>query len=399
MGKKRPAAEVNNDQDRNGDAEKCCVARETMMLDPEGDVTITINCPRCDEARRFRASSQVLSLASPVFAKMLGPNFKEGHHLQNKGQVTISLHDDDPDAAEMVLCALHYYFYVKPTWIWHTQLVPMAFFSDKFDCSQALAPWISHWCQLSPPISVSKAAYTLLAAYLFPATNFYRISSGIVMHLPPNFAASWKKLENLDLLPEHLTSTFSTVVTDKFKVLHRQLQMSEGILRTTKGYFAIKKLQWVCTSCEHREERRRICQLCSRELVHQERTCTTEYRVSEYFRILRNCELWPSIDPFSTCTLSELSARISRAHKVCKHRCEADQSCPLRERLKQLWDHVDFMSKLPGGVHIDGNTYLTEEDGDMEDEGEEDSNEDADEDEDEEGEEGEDYDPNNNEMV
>ncbi|KAK8136743.1 hypothetical protein PG984_004683 [Apiospora sp. TS-2023a] len=211
MGEKRPAADIsdqgNNGQDRNGHADKCCEARETMMLDPEGDVTITINCPRCDEVRRFRASSQVLSLASPVFAKMLGPNFMEGQELRKEGQVTIGLHDDDPDAAESVLCALHYHPNAEALPIWHTQLVPMALFSDKYDCGRALAPWIIQWCKVRPPIEVdmARASYTLLAAYLFRAPNFSIISSKIAKWLPPDFATSWKKLERMDLLPEHLT--------------------------------------------------------------------------------------------------------------------------------------------------------------------------------------------------
>ncbi|KAK7935332.1 hypothetical protein PG985_000827 [Apiospora marii] len=209
MGKKRPAAEISDQgssgQGRNGNAEKCCGARETMVLDPEGDATITIMCSRCDEDRRFRASSQVLSLASPVFAKMLGPNFKEGHQLRKEGRITIALHDDDPDAVETVLCALHYHPKADTLFMHHTKLVPIALFSDKYDCSRALAPWIPHWCQVRPSTDVPGAAYTLLAAYLFRATKFYKISSKIAMYLPPNFASSWEKLEKMDLLPEHLT--------------------------------------------------------------------------------------------------------------------------------------------------------------------------------------------------
>ncbi|KAK8003221.1 CoA-transferase family III [Apiospora arundinis] len=49
-----------------------------MILDPEGYVTIATACPHCDQVRRFQASSSVLRLASPVFSKMLGPNFQEG---------------------------------------------------------------------------------------------------------------------------------------------------------------------------------------------------------------------------------------------------------------------------------------------------------------------------------
>ncbi|KAK8066156.1 hypothetical protein PG997_012903 [Apiospora hydei] len=146
MGKKRMATEIsgegNHDRGTDGGVEeKCCEARETMVLDPDGDVTIEINCPRCDEVRRFQTSSQVLSLASTVFSKMLGPNFKEGHQLRKDGRVTTTLHDDDPGALEMILCALHYHPNAPTTAIRRELLVPMALFCDKYDCSRALAPW------------------------------------------------------------------------------------------------------------------------------------------------------------------------------------------------------------------------------------------------------------------
>lgn len=177
-----------------------------VVLDPEGNVTITISCPRCDEVRRFRASSQVLSLASPVCAKMLGPNFKESQQLRTESRVTLGLHDDDPDAAETVLRALHYQLNDKSMNPRHPRLMSMALFSDKYDCSRALAPWVPHWCQVRPTTDwMSGAAHTLLAAYLFRATNFHEISSKVAMCLRPGFESSWKKLEWMDLLPEHIT--------------------------------------------------------------------------------------------------------------------------------------------------------------------------------------------------
>ncbi|KAK7966915.1 uncharacterized protein PG986_001192 [Apiospora aurea] len=209
MGKKRLATEIsgegNHDHGTNGGVEvKCCEAPETMVLDPDGDVTIKINCPRCAEVRCFQASSHMLSLASTVFAKMLGPDFKEGHQLRKDGRVTVTLHDDDPDATERVLCALHYHPNATTAAVDVERLVPMALFCDKYDCCRALAPWVLHWCKVFTEISVAEAGYMLLAAYLFRASNFYDISSKIAGHLPPTFAALWKRLEKMSPLPQKL---------------------------------------------------------------------------------------------------------------------------------------------------------------------------------------------------
>lgn len=44
---------------------------------------------------RLRTSSHVLPLGSSVFVAMLGPHFKEGRALAEKGSVEILLPDDD----------------------------------------------------------------------------------------------------------------------------------------------------------------------------------------------------------------------------------------------------------------------------------------------------------------
>ncbi|KAK8111623.1 uncharacterized protein PG998_008080 [Apiospora kogelbergensis] len=201
MGKKRRATAMT-DGGNNAEGSKRprtdhkCEARETMVLDPEGDVTITINCPQCDEPRSFQASSQVLRLASPVFSKMLGPNFREGQQLQNDGRVTITLHDDDPEATKMILCALHHHPDTSKISISHELLVPMAMFSDKYDCSRALSPWVPHWCKMFSRSGLEIGSL-LIAAYLFRAFNFDEISKNIAMHMCPFFKTSFEVLRHI----------------------------------------------------------------------------------------------------------------------------------------------------------------------------------------------------------
>lgn len=68
------------------------------IMDPEGDVLFVLG------DFEFRVSSKALSLASPVFKAMFGPNFAEGQGLAlGKGIRRIEMHDDDPEAMN-ILC-------------------------------------------------------------------------------------------------------------------------------------------------------------------------------------------------------------------------------------------------------------------------------------------------------
>ncbi|KAK6834202.1 hypothetical protein PG987_008896 [Apiospora arundinis] len=210
MARKR-AAEAISGGSNNGEGSKRhrgdhrCEARETMILDPEGDVTIATACPHCDQVRRFQASSSVLRLASPVFSKMLGPNFQEGEQFRRTGHATIALYEDDPEATERVLCALHHHpdvsAYYSPD-----ELLPMAMFSDKYDCSRALSPWVPHWCYVSTGRApkASDIAHTILSAYLLRAFNFSEICAKAALYLSPFFRGSWQKMETMLLMPDRI---------------------------------------------------------------------------------------------------------------------------------------------------------------------------------------------------
>lgn len=75
------------------------------QLDADGDVILAV------EEQKFLVPSKILSLASPVFSKLLSPNFREGIELEKSKSscpTTISLHDDDPRAMKTILAILHY---------------------------------------------------------------------------------------------------------------------------------------------------------------------------------------------------------------------------------------------------------------------------------------------------
>jgi hypothetical protein len=96
----------------------------------------------------------------------------------------------------------------------------------------------------------------------------------------------------------------------------------------------------VCMSCGRiHPDTAKKCHPCNNtELI--DRHCTSDYRVAEYFAILRRCELWPSLNPFTTCALSDITFRIKCAQTDHKHQCGARADCPLRRELDGLVDRV-----------------------------------------------------------
>ena len=104
----------------------------------------------------IQASSQVLSLASPVFARMLGIHFAEGQSLIERGSLEdsavspteISLPEDDPEAMILFCDTIHFKKHATPD-IAFLLLAKMASLSDKYDSSLALSSvsevWLSNF--------------------------------------------------------------------------------------------------------------------------------------------------------------------------------------------------------------------------------------------------------------
>ena len=119
--------------------------------DPAGDLVLKLGSG--EEVTLIRVHSQVLSLASPVFAAMLSPRFAEGQTLEdNKGLVdsttTIDLPDDDPMAMSLLCKILHF----KEDAAQQTSYPPdilmgLAVICDKYNMSRALSPWSHIWME------------------------------------------------------------------------------------------------------------------------------------------------------------------------------------------------------------------------------------------------------------
>ncbi|KAK5726164.1 hypothetical protein LTR17_012979 [Elasticomyces elasticus] len=112
------------------------VEPQEVTLIEEGDVKLVLQ-----NGTRVRVSSVVLSLASPVFKKMLGPHYLEGQAPRSAEQPKeVQLPDDDPNAMGKMLALLHFHDAdTRIAVISPAELANLAVAVDKYDCVTALA--------------------------------------------------------------------------------------------------------------------------------------------------------------------------------------------------------------------------------------------------------------------
>lgn len=152
--------------------------------DPAGDLVLVIGSG--DNQRSTRASSKVLSLASPVLAAMFSPRrFLEGTSLSSSNPPEIYLPEDDPEAVTMFCHIVHFREYhgkqPDPSF---NQLRDMAFFSDKYDAGLAFNPWSELWLHARLGSETPGGYGTLLAlAYAFDnQENFWTSSRNMIQY-------------------------------------------------------------------------------------------------------------------------------------------------------------------------------------------------------------------------
>jgi len=105
-----------------------------VLLAEDGDVLLKFS-----DGTRTRVASSVLSLASPVFRKMLGPDFLEGQAARSAdAPKLISLPEDDPTAAMLLLSLLHFEPPSSET-ITAVNLAKLAEMADKYACTKPIA--------------------------------------------------------------------------------------------------------------------------------------------------------------------------------------------------------------------------------------------------------------------
>lgn len=136
-------------------------AQELHNFDPRGDVLLQLLRDIEDGEPidvHLRASSSHLILASPNFATLLGPNFREGQTLRSEGSVAVLLDEDDPDATIILMNIVHGKTRQVPRTISFDMLVDIAMLVDKRDILEAIEPFTDIWIanqQIPLPASYS----------------------------------------------------------------------------------------------------------------------------------------------------------------------------------------------------------------------------------------------------
>nr|XP_036586651.1 BTB/POZ domain-containing protein [Colletotrichum truncatum]KAF6797208.1 BTB/POZ domain-containing protein [Colletotrichum truncatum] len=106
---------------------------------PDGDVILVVGLG--EETTELRVDSLILKRASRVFAAMLGPRFKEGQKLLDRGSsepVKINLPDEDPEIMELILNILHHQNSRVCQIAAADSILEVAVVADKYDLVDAL---------------------------------------------------------------------------------------------------------------------------------------------------------------------------------------------------------------------------------------------------------------------
>ncbi|KAK1993388.1 hypothetical protein LX36DRAFT_537932, partial [Colletotrichum falcatum] len=281
-----------------------------IELHPKGDVVLAISGSTSGLERRFLVHSGLLTIASPYFAALFGPVFREGRDLKQGACPRIQLKEDDMEAMEIILSLLHFkakdeYKNIEPR-----ILALVARESDKYGCTTALSPWIFRWLHDTPePSSAEEHGYLLVATYMFGATdNWKDISTRAIKQLAPGFGESWLGQEVLSLLPQHIKDGIEKQICLTLDLLHTEIQKVEGVLqRDTAAY---KQDSMLCCDCGRLLPcGAKQCRPCGNKNPHAT-FCTAQTRVAEYFKVLRQNDLWPSVVPFGSQTITTIGNKL-----------------------------------------------------------------------------------------
>jgi len=121
-------------------------------------------------------------------------------------------------------------------------------------------------------------------------------------------------------------------------MIHLRVQAVVIALGKSKEGFEMQMLDCVhCGRTPPMQANR--CNPCNNSNLSQ-KYCTAGFRLAEYFTILQKVELWPTVEPFESCSVADLVFRISRAIKDIKHSCDARNRCPLIQELQHLGDRA-----------------------------------------------------------
>ena len=136
----------------------------TIIMCKNPDVIIKLHT-ESGELVEFHIASQLLSTASPVFARILDPNspmpslinpavldISQGEEKENipeedstKNLPYINLYEDDDFALWILLSIIHYSSDEVPNILTYADYIKLAVTIDKYDCAEAVNPWGGIW--------------------------------------------------------------------------------------------------------------------------------------------------------------------------------------------------------------------------------------------------------------
>ena len=184
-------------------------------IDTTGDITLLVHNSQGGRQTQssIRVSSKVLSLASPVFAAMLRPNFAEGQGLVNTTSQeipAINLHDDDTEAMLWLCKALHFKQDLNIA-IDFALLKELAILCDKYELASVLYSWSHGWLQHLPgPLHGNdKQAEALWISYaLGNETCFWRTSRYLMQSSTTEELAALKTNPLFLMLPDGVLGSY-----------------------------------------------------------------------------------------------------------------------------------------------------------------------------------------------
>jgi hypothetical protein len=179
------------------------LSEEIVNIDSGGDVLFIVGCDQL--IARLLVSSKVLSLASPVFAAMFSPRFKEGSSLDPACPSEVPLPDDDPEAMTLLCNCLHFRTDHIPRNVEFSLLKALAILCDKYNVAKAISAWNILWLQ-KWEVSECKDGFEGLLVVIYAldcAEAFAKLSKKAILEQVGSFDTH-RILDGFDMVPENL---------------------------------------------------------------------------------------------------------------------------------------------------------------------------------------------------
>jgi hypothetical protein len=115
---------------------------DPIMVDDDGDLRLVVGVDR----RGFVVCSRSVARASRVFKRMLSGGFRESRQAtETLAPWVVELPEDDPKAAEPLLCIAHSRFDTIPATLTPLELHSLLVFAEKYDMTKLMRPWVQAW--------------------------------------------------------------------------------------------------------------------------------------------------------------------------------------------------------------------------------------------------------------